>query len=690
MYRRKVLMLLAALLAIGVVALFFREQKHTRPLARARIVEPKAPPTLSNAQEGGTSLVLRGRVLSKDSGRVIASAQVCTAPTTCRTTVRCGTETCSTTGTYGSFELEVVKPGSYDLTASAANFMPGRAEAIVVLHSKLPTRVEIGLQPGQPGVEGIVRDVLGGEVPRATVKQVLFDGAQSRSRTEADAAGHFLLPVAPGYAILIATADGYAPVRKTVVAPAKGVQLVMTPGGSIVGRVVSAADDRPLPGLNVRASRHNLPHDVGEESYAATGADGSFEMHDLAPGTHLLRATSEQWRAEASVGIELEVGDRVDGVVLQAHRATQMRGRFVRVPDGEPCTAGQIELRRADTGVPTHLLDLDTDGLLLVEGLLPGAYQVDALCGHHRLHSGPTRIEVDDRDLTDLVWKFDGGNRIWGSIADEDGRPWASVAVVVKRAPEAGDGEPWMSSVLTGSRGEFEFLGLPDGHFSVEAAGVQDTERATLELNKGTPEAKVRLRIGGSAKISLQVHNARGIPVSDVSVYATREQQDEEASGPLARAYGADRGGGSFSIGPISSGAYQVYVTDGQNPRSMSRISLRSGEHATLDVTYGSHTGTLAGVIVSPEGAPIANAWVRTFASELDDTNVTPLLGQSFETLALSDHEGRFEVGGLDNEASYTLQVTAPGGARITSHDARPGQLVTIVASAKGAGTDEF
>lgn len=689
MHRKNVRTLLAALVAVGVVALFFRAQRHaepqhTAPLARSRSVGPKAPTTLSNAQEA--PLVLEGRVVAKGSGQVIGSAQVCAAPTTCRTVVRCSTETCSTSGAQGSFELEV-KPGSYDLTATAASFMPGKREAIVVQRSKLPTRVDISLQPGPPGVEGIVRDVLGGEVPRARVKQVLFEGAQSRSQTEADATGRFELPVAPGYAVLIATADGYAPARKILVAPAKDVELVMTPAGSIAGRVVTA-DGQPLSGLDVRASRHNLPQDVGDESHATTRTDGSFEMHDLAPGTHLLRATSERWRAESPGGVELSVGERVEGVVLTAQWAAQMRGRFVTVPDESPCTAGQIEIRRVDGGGSTHLVYLDTDGLLAVQGLLPGAYDVEALCGHHRLHSGPTRIEVQDRDLAELVWKFEVGNRIRGSIADEDGRPWAGVAVAVQRLPEAGDAPPWASSVLTGPYGEFDFRGLTDGRFSVEAPGVQNTETVAVELGKAAPEAEVRLRMGGSAKITLQVHNARGAPFSDISVYATREEPENDANGSGKRVYGADQGGGGFTLGPLSSGAYQVHVTDGVNPPSVHAVSVRPGDDARLAVTYGGYPGSVAGVIVSPEGSPVANAWVTTFATGLEDTNMMALSGQSFEKQALSDPDGRFEVRGLHQEATYTLQVRAPGGIQTTFHGARPGQRVTIVASPSGAGTD--
>jgi hypothetical protein len=110
--------------------------------------------------------------------------------------------------------------------------------------------------------------------------------------------GRFRLWVAAGHAILVASADGYAPASADAVAPSKDVVLTLTPGSIISGQVVSAADAAPVGAVEVRA--------VPEGSWAspvhpsaASDTGGLFAIRGLRPGRYKLVAEDAGQRGES-------------------------------------------------------------------------------------------------------------------------------------------------------------------------------------------------------------------------------------------------------------------------------------------------------------------------------------------------------------------------------------------------------
>lgn len=71
--------------------------------------------------------------------------------------------------------------------------------------------------------------------------------------------------------------------------------------GTITGQVISAADSSVLPGVNVLV--------VGTQQGASTGADGTYEITGVEPGTYTLRASFVSYGDETEEEVQVQAGE---------------------------------------------------------------------------------------------------------------------------------------------------------------------------------------------------------------------------------------------------------------------------------------------------------------------------------------------------------------------------------------------
>ena len=209
---------------------------------------------------------------------------------------------CTTTGADGRFRLSGLFPGRYNVDAGAPRFMPGRyrdagqVTALRLAPGETRSGVDITLHPGGVELSGTVKDVGGGPVEGAWVRasmQARPTIGAARARSLAD--GSFRLWVAPGNIDLFARADGYADAWRRSAAPAHSVEILLTPGSSLSGRVVDAATGRAVAGARVSTflDPDLSDHDVssGTRATALADDDGRFRFTRLAPGRYKPAAT---------------------------------------------------------------------------------------------------------------------------------------------------------------------------------------------------------------------------------------------------------------------------------------------------------------------------------------------------------------------------------------------------------------
>ena len=173
---------------------------------------------------------------------------------------------------------------------------------------------------------------------------VLEDVAAGRWTVEAFAPGY-----QAGSASAVAVGEGEA---------TEGVEVRLSKGGVIAGKVLESRGGRPILDATVRAElsgggpRMGMIRMGGEggDNEAATDADGRYEIAGLAPGTWTVTASHPDWSeattsvelkdAPATADIRLGRGGSIGGTVLAGGRpvagaqVTLVRGRGQRLPAG--------------------------------------------------------------------------------------------------------------------------------------------------------------------------------------------------------------------------------------------------------------------------------------------------------------------------------------------------------------------
>jgi hypothetical protein len=223
------------------------------------------------------------------------------------------------TDAFGSFRLDAVRPGVYQLGVEvsglevlAGGFLTARREALM----NLTFRVALG-----PTLRGRVVDGAGRPVAGATLTGRLGGGSRSaRIETESGEDGGFLFRLGKAGAVdlLVVRADGHCEARrKGVAAGDRSVEIVLPAAGRIEGMVQERAGE-PVTLFRVRAHRRagageQAPHcgrgpSPGSEAIGFNDRDGLFALEDLAPGTYDLTVEAEGYAAGRVEGIEVGGG----------------------------------------------------------------------------------------------------------------------------------------------------------------------------------------------------------------------------------------------------------------------------------------------------------------------------------------------------------------------------------------------
>ncbi|MFL5343935.1 MAG: carboxypeptidase regulatory-like domain-containing protein [Hyalangium sp.] len=261
----------------------------------------------------------------------------------------------------GSFVVEGLEPGLYDVSASAVGFAPGRAFDVRVPASGVTLRLSGGVT-----LAGLVMEQAGTAVPAFVVDVMTRYGPLERlSFAQArfiDAEGHFeFRGLTPGRYVVQVSAAGFVPTERDVEVT-EGAQEVradvtLTRGARLEGTVLSAGTRVPIAGARVAVEGLMATDALAPLFDAVSGADGTFSLEGI-PGTGVtLTASAPGYngrllsaiRPGVPVVIELtatepDAGPKVEfvgiGAVLKARGDALIVGEVV--PGGGAQAAGLV------------------------------------------------------------------------------------------------------------------------------------------------------------------------------------------------------------------------------------------------------------------------------------------------------------------------------------------------------------
>jgi protocatechuate 3,4-dioxygenase beta subunit len=541
-------------------------------------------------------------------------------------------------GADGRFRITGLEPGGIRLEARARG-----------LGSRDKTVVSLGVAEQVSGVELFLGKALairgkvvyddGTPVPGADIEA--FGPSGSASTTAGDDGRFALEGLAPATWNLIATGGEGIPGDRARVALRDDdaeVTLTMKRGATVTGRVEPAAPAlvrQKLEPANAGPRRGVIARIAGRQTTA--GADGSFSLGPLEPGTLRLEArAADGRRGEATVAVGAE-GARDVVIKLEEHGG--IAGRVVD-EQGKPVPGMVVNIARVDgpdSGTTLIINGQDVastraptgpDGSFSALGLEAGSYELtvtDDGGGRVALARGaaPPRVELEANEretgVEIVVERRDG--RISGTVLDPEGKPLADAYVMAaaprleivpppRPAPGQGPGTAmrrviaWADDsddlgsattpVLTDASGRFEITGLRRGKYRVLGEGLAGKARGQLpEVMTG---ADVTLKLDMLTRLDGKV-TAGGKPVSQFTV---------ELGGAISRSQTFRDAGGAFTIDRVDPGKYTVKVVAPEGNGAVD-TTIQPGQAATVAIALESHA-RVVGKVLRADGSPLAGA----------------------------------------------------------------------------------
>lgn len=623
---------------------------------------------------------------------------------------------CATAGADGRYRLSGLAPARYWVEAAGAHFSPGRYR-----HGGRDTSIGLGAGEERRGVDitllrggvelaGTVSDIGGGAIEGAWVRAVQFQhgwageavGA-ARARSLAD--GSFRLWVAPGEVHLGARADGYAKGGRAAAAPARRVEILLTPESSLSGRVVDAATGRGVAGARVAtmSDMYGADPETSRSTRAATRADeqGRFRFRGLMPGRYKPTGTSPSGYGHARESVLLGLGQSVDGVVVELHPAGAVKGRVVVAGDESPCLSGYVGLDEPHAGL-SRQERIEPDGRVAFEGILPGRYHVGVACDDF-LADDPVPDVVVAHGVTtaEQRWTVRRGAVIRGTVRSSVGAPVARASILANVRKEGGPARGGVGSTSSEPDGTFQIRSLSAGTYDlfVEAADQPAAEPVVVTVSEGG-EATVDIRLGVGGEVTGDVVDEQGQPVAGVVVGALPVRGgDSMRRGSMAESAAHTVDDGSFALRGLPAGLYQVTASRGEVPwggrrlrapgkrdDDIEKVEVVAGRTARVHLVVESQSGIIRGRVVDGRGGAISDAFVD--AEPDSDPDRGGSAGRElhgwWRAPVLTDSEGGFAIARLA-PGTYTLRAYRRGGGEALVGGVAIGARVTLTIRPTGS-----
>jgi protocatechuate 3,4-dioxygenase beta subunit len=605
-------------------------------------------------------LQLEGQVLGPD-GKPVGGAEVWLGSVPPRS---------ATSEDDGSFTFDKLVSRTYALTAQSGDHLVGGPVTYKLTPKSDP--VVIRLSEGATVTATVVdenkRPITGADV-RA------YDMAGTSMKT--DAKGEAVLrPVRPGYVAVQAVADGYAPNTGYATVGSAGAKATLTltlhKGYAVSGRVIDEAG-KPIAKAKVMTSGAEwsgdwTPEDAGGDDHrgssdVVTNDKGEFAFRALSSGPHTLIAIDGE-HAPGRTPVVVD-GRALAGIEITMKTGGTIAGRVVDV-DRKPVAF--VPVRVAGTGNQMWTLGRrqaisDKDGKFELRGLVRTKLQA-------RAESDQAASKVVEVDLTtqsenkDVELVLDVVGTIAGVVVDDTGAPMPEV--LVNAFPDIMGGASTdalaladMSSVTTDGAGAFTIHGLPEGAYKLwptrgRAGGQEWGQNGT---SAKTGDLKVRLTLPASGELVGKLEITAG---------------DTPARPPtLARIHVGYQApvvieGGKFSVKDLTPGKYHVVFRGPEFAEfHKADVEVKPGKPTDLGTITVTRGRRLAGKVVGPTGAPVANAKVK-LAEMLFSTQTNADQAESWEEIAgvratVTDASGEFTLIGVPTKGTSVMAEGADG-----------------------------
>ena len=626
---------------LGLLAVFLVWQQPSRqirsPSPSVSGAQKERLPGLAGSRQGHAESYVEGSV-SGPAGRALGAATVVVHDQS-----RVGVDRLPAlrgaveTDGAGRFRLGPLERGRYRVTAASRDHLPASRE-LTLPEGETVRGFDLQLETGGLVLHGRVLDAGAGAIAGARVRAHLHGDTTTPAVVLArtDRLGEYRIALPRGFHWLVADAGGYAPART-------GVWLVgemardfrLIPAAGITGRVVHKGTATPVADARVLAEGRGPPVEVDSD------AEGAFQLNTLEPGNYLLLARAGPLVGRVPVPITTRLGTRVEGVLIEVEPGRSVAGQVRRI-GGRPVAGARVHVL-AD-GLTRAEGATDGQGAFRVEGLLAGPHLIEATAPD--LLTVRRNIAVADQDLAGIVFELGEAAQVRGRVIDSQDRPCPGATIYVQS-----DDEEMIKSGRqhTDDDGRFVVAHLPPVELDLRAEGGP-RGRARIGLGKLSPgerrEITVRLSSAGP-HVRGTLRWKEGSPAAGIEIMASNLRADQGAEQTTS---GPD---GTYQLGPFADGGLLLVqatspfatATDPANGRRT--VPLAGGQDVTgVDFRFARSEATIRGVVLGPDGRPLAGAVVA--------------IERSAATRVVTDPDGAFVLEGLAPD-THAITAEYPG-----------------------------
>ncbi len=564
------------------------------------------------------------------------------------------------TGAEGRFEIADLAAGRYDLEVRAAGFAPARVPGVQVTDAE--RRADFGTVVLVPGasIEGRVTDAGGAAVADAEITldtgRQGFMAVSPPEPTEAaktDKRGRFVVAdLLPGQPVtLIVSKQGYGSEVVTSLRPPteEPLAIVLEAAGRIKGKVVDTRDN-PIRGARVMARPDHramtpamMMRQRGRSTWDSTGADGSFLIEDVQPGTQQVTVDADGYQQQVRTGIEVAAGGELElELVLDAGAVVE---GTVTTADGEPVIQAMINVSEPLEGFSGGNLisasgQTDAEGRYRVDGAPTGPATISA---HQSAGQQLSKnIEVQPgTNVVDLV--LERGFEISGQVVGPDGTPVAGAELSTQQVTQPGmmhfsyGGTPQARS--TGD-GTFTLTGVKAGSHTVTAAREGFAPARSEPVEVAGDVTGLLLELSAGATLKGRILGLEFDELGSLSLVAYGQAGMRQGRVDFEATYAFD------SMAP---GGWHVQAQVAGSGRSTTlQVEIPEGVPEVLeDIEFGAGF-SLTGVVLDG-GQPLAGA------------NVTASSTAGSSGFGATGDDGRFRIESL-KAGSYQVMVIAGMG----------------------------
>ena len=562
-------------------------------------------------------------------------------------------------GAAGDFRVTELAPGAYTVAASAAGLAGAAPGRLKVAAGARIEGVKVTLGAEVVVVSGRLLDEGGGTIPSGRVRALSFMRAGTAIpeahlfEAGADGEGRYRLELPRNRYALTAEAEGYASAQEVVeMNRAVARDFRLQPAARLSGRVVTVDGNAPVAGAEVWVESRERHPDAPRQP-VTTDAAGAFRFPALPAGRYRLTARKGPLAGALAALVSLAATGTADDLTI-AVRPGLTIGGAVSATSGTPLAGARIQVRSLEGAPGIRAAVADQTGRYLVDGLLPGRYQLEVSSGNHP----PERAEVE---LTRALTR----DFVFGEAVQVE------VLVLTSRGHPAGTAEIGFEDpagrnprAIANPDGRFVMPFDGGGELSVQAVhGNEEGRAGPLSLAAGQPSRKVTIRLAPGGRVSGVVRWEDGRPAAAAQI----EGHVPGWAGPRAEATAGDDG--RFTVGPLSGDTVVITargpgerfsIADGPGSPNTTTVKVARGEHRIgLALVIPRRDAAITGLVVDgATGRPIAGAALVAGLERPGESR--PAREGAAVVRALTGPDGAFTLERLLRR-SYTVWTSHPG-----------------------------